>query len=50
MKFGPSLRYWNEYVFEGYADHDAEAIFLEGLPDVPESRPHSEASRRRSGW
>jgi hypothetical protein len=45
-----SLRYWNEYVFEGYAGHDLEDIFLEGLPDVPESRPHSEASHRPSEW
>jgi hypothetical protein len=49
MKFGPSRSYWNEYVFEAYTGHDAEAVFLAGLPDVPESRPHSEASRR-SGW
>jgi hypothetical protein len=39
MKLGPSRSCWNEYVFEAYVGHDAEAVFLEGLPDVPESRP-----------
>jgi hypothetical protein len=29
------------HVFEGYVNHQPGAIFLEGLPDVPESRPHS---------
>ncbi len=41
MKFGPSPRYWTEYVFEGYVNHELNVIFLRGLPDVPESRPHS---------
>ncbi len=31
---------WSEYIFAGYAGHVAEAIFLEGLPDVPSSLPH----------
>lgn len=34
-------RYWTEYVFEAYANHCNEVIFLEGLPDLAESRPHS---------
>lgn len=34
-------RYWTEYLFEAYANHEQEVIFLEGLPDVSESRPHS---------
>jgi hypothetical protein len=29
--------------------HQSDAIFLAGLPDVPESRPHSEVSER-NGW
>ncbi|MBK1734864.1 hypothetical protein CKO15_06080 [Halorhodospira abdelmalekii] len=41
MKWGPSHDYWNEFVFEAYANHRHEAIFLRGLPDRPESRPHS---------
>ena len=31
---------WSEYIFAGYAGHVTEAIFLEGLPDVPTSLPH----------
>jgi hypothetical protein len=41
MKYGPTRRYWNDFVFEGYVNHQTEAIFLAGLPDVPGSRPHS---------
>jgi len=41
LKFGPKPRYWSELIFEGYSSHNSGAIFLHGLPDVPESRPHS---------
>jgi hypothetical protein len=41
LKWGNSPRYWNEFVFEGYVNHTSGAIFLKGLPDIPESRPHS---------
>jgi hypothetical protein len=41
LKWGPTRRYWTEFVFEGYVNHEAGAIYLEGLPDAPESRPHS---------
>jgi len=41
LKWGPTRRYWTEFVFEGYVNHRPGAIYLEGLPDVPESRPHS---------
>jgi hypothetical protein len=41
MKRGLDERFWLEYVFEAYANHRAEAVFLRGLPDIPESRPHS---------
>ncbi len=30
-----------------YVNHRTEAIFLAGLPDVPESRPHSKVNNRR---
>lgn len=36
---------WNEYIFEGHAGHVSEAIFLEGLPDVPASLPHHRPRR-----
>jgi hypothetical protein len=41
MKYGPTRAYWNDFVFEAYVNHCPEAIYLAGLPDVPESRPHS---------
>ena len=47
MKRGPAHDYWNEFVFEAYVNYVTEAVFLAGLPDVPESRPHSEANPHR---
>jgi hypothetical protein len=44
MKWGPSRDYWTEFVFEAYVNHRHDVIFLQGLPDVPESRPHSLAN------
>jgi hypothetical protein len=41
MKYGPTRVYWTEFVFEAYANHRTDAIFLVGLPDVAESRPHA---------
>ncbi len=41
MKHGPTPDFWNEFVLEGYVNDLPVAIFLAGLPDVPESRPHS---------
>ncbi len=41
MKYGPSQRYWTEFVFEAFDDYRFDVIYLIGLPDAPESRPHS---------
>jgi hypothetical protein len=41
FKWGPAPRYWPEFIFEGYLNHEPGAIFLRGLPDVPASRSHS---------
>lgn len=41
FKFGFSRHYWNEFIFEAYKNHIAEACFLTGMPDDPMSRPHS---------
>ncbi len=41
MKYGPVRDYWTEFVFEAYVNHRTDVIFLAGLPDVAESRPHS---------
>jgi len=45
MKYGPTPMYWPDYVFEAYVNHRADAIYLAGVPDVPESRPHSEVNQ-----
>lgn len=41
MKYGLERNYWNEYILEAYVNHLSEAVFIAGLPDVEESRPHS---------
>lgn len=45
LKHGTFPHYWLEYVFQAYASHTGNAIFLEGLPDDPASRPHSNGGR-----
>jgi len=47
MKFGPARDYWTEFVFEAYANHRSDVIFLKGFPDIPESRPHSRVNSWR---
>ncbi|MBN1773997.1 MAG: hypothetical protein JXB32_22245 [Deltaproteobacteria bacterium] len=37
--------FWNEYIFEAYDDHQHDAVFLTGLPDVDASRPFSRVNR-----
>ncbi len=46
MKQGPARNYWTEFVHEAYVNHRAEVIFLAGLPDIAESRPHSRLNDR----
>ncbi len=46
MKFGPNRNYWNEFVFEAYVNHRSDVIFLEGLPDIAASRPHSAVNEK----
>jgi hypothetical protein len=41
LKFGKGPNAWNEFVFQAYHHHRANAIFLAGLPDVTGSRPHA---------
>jgi len=41
MKYGPHRRFWCDFVFEAYSHHQFDAIFLHGLPDMPESCPFS---------
>jgi hypothetical protein len=37
---------WSRYIFAGYVGHVHEAVFLEGLPDVPKSLPHHDPRSR----
>jgi hypothetical protein len=41
MKYGLDHYYWHEFIFQAYLNHRYDVIFLTGLPDVPESLPHS---------
>jgi hypothetical protein len=41
LKFGKEPNAWNEFIFQAYHHHQAEAIFLTGLPDVKGSLPHA---------
>ena len=41
LKFGPSPRYWFDYVMDAYAGERRGTVFLEGVPDRPELLPHS---------
>lgn len=45
----PGMHYWNEYVFEGYVNHQEDMIILAGYPDIPLSRPHSKESEALRG-
>ena len=45
LKHGKSPEYWLEFVFQAYANHTGNAIFLEGFPDIAESRPHADSGR-----
>ena len=45
MKYGLSRNYWNEFVFLSYRNHRHDMIFLEGIPDIPSSMPHSKEGR-----
>jgi hypothetical protein len=42
MKWGLSSYAWHEYIFQAYAGHDREAVYLTGLPDITASRPHGQ--------
>jgi len=41
MKYGENPRYWPEYVFEAYVNHESDVVYLTGFPDIEASRPHS---------
>ena len=41
LKFGPTANHWNEYIFLAYVNHQPDAIFLAGVPDIRESLPQA---------
>jgi hypothetical protein len=41
LKYGLDLNYWNEFVFQAFHHHDAQAIFLTGIPDLRGTLPHA---------
>jgi len=41
MKYGLNTNYWNEYIFQAYSNSTQNAIFLTGIPDLPDTLPHS---------
>jgi len=49
MKYGKNKHFWNEYIFEGFANYQSDMIMLAGFPDIPLSMPHSKASQRERG-
>jgi len=41
LKFGLEPNYWNEFVFKSYHHHQADAVFLTGIPDMKATLPHA---------
>jgi hypothetical protein len=41
LKYGLDRNYWNEFVFKAYHHHQAQAIFLAGIPDLKATLPHA---------
>jgi hypothetical protein len=41
LKFGPTANHWNEYIFLAYVNHQTDAIFLAGVPDIRQSLPQA---------
>jgi hypothetical protein len=41
LKFGLSKSHWNEFVHLAYHHHQADAIFLTGIPDLRATLPHA---------
>ena len=41
LKHGLEPNYWNEFVFKSYHHHQADAVFLTGIPDMKATLPHA---------
>ena len=48
MKFGKKKRYWAEYVFYAYMNHETDRIFLAGTPDRLETQPCSNKFKKEA--
>ncbi len=46
MKYGLNRYYWNEFIFQGYANYTDHVVYLTGIPDQPHTLPHHEDN----GW
>jgi len=47
LKHGRSANYWNEFIVEAYAGYRKEVIFLQGIPDLANTRPHAPRKQKR---
>lgn len=41
FKYGPTKKYWHDYIMDGYANFRSDRVYLTGIPDVPGSLPHA---------
>jgi len=46
LKYGKSLGYWLEFIFQAYAGYTGNMILVTGVPDDPASLPHSDPRRK----
>ena len=42
FKYGPTEKYWHDYIMDGYVKFTSDRVYLTGIPDVPGSLPHAE--------
>ena len=45
MKYGPDPNHWNKYIFCAFSNHQYDAVFLTGIPDIPPSLPYASLHR-----
>lgn len=41
FKYGPTEKYWHDYIMDGYVNFRPDRVYLTGIPDMPESLPHA---------
>lgn len=40
MKYNVDIKYWLNYIMDGYVNYNPNCIFLTGIPDIKGSKPH----------